>query len=148
MVVEFNQDALRDLADDAAVEAFVADLGEQVAARANDSARRLLHDRGGGGVGSIESHVAHDERGVYAQVGYPPEFFYMTYHELGSSHEKPRPHLRPALFATRRATGGTESAIRGIRGDKRIAKQVKRNRELAKARKAAARAAKTRRKGG
>ena len=136
MRLEFNQEALAALADDAALEAFVGHLGEQVAERANTRARALFTDQGGGGVGSIESHIEHDERGLLARVGYPAEYFYMNLHEVGTQHERPRPHLRPALFGTKRSTGGKESAIRSVRQSKAAGKVTKRNRELAKARKA------------
>ena len=131
----FNQSALKSLEDEAALAQFVGHLGEEVAQRANARAEQLFTDRGGGGVGSIESHLEHDERGVYARIAYPDEHWYMNLHEVGTERERPRPHLRPALFGTRRSTGGTDSAIRSIRQDKAAGKVTKRNRELAKARK-------------
>lgn len=135
MELQFNQAELAKLADDPALEQFVARLGEQVADRANAKAEKLFTDQGGGGVGSVESHLEHDERGPYAHIAYPPEHWYMNLHEVGSEHEKPRPHLRPALFATRQATGGKESAIRRIKQNKAAQQTTKRNRELHKARK-------------
>lgn len=142
MDINFDQAALKALEDEASVHAFVADLGQQVAERANSNAARLFKDEGGGGVGSVESRMERDERGPYAWIGYPPEYFYMWFGELGTQRERPRPHIRPALFATKQATGGKTSAIKSIRQSKAAGKVTKRNRELAKARKA------TRRKNG
>lgn len=141
MELRFDQAALRALASSAEVERFVGDLGQQVADRANARAETLFTDQGGGGVGSIESHLEHDERGTYARIAYPPEHWYMNIHEVGSEHEKPRPHLRPALFGTRRSTGGKDSAIKRIRQSKSAQKATKRNRESANVRHKAAKAA-------
>ena len=141
MDIQFDQAALRALATDVDLVEFIGALGEDVAARANARAEQLFTDRGGGGIGSIESHVVRDERGVEARIGYPAEHFYMTLHEVGTSTEKPRPHLRPALFAARRASGGKDSAIRSIRSSKAAGRVTKRNRQLAKERAVAKKAA-------
>lgn len=114
----FNQAALRALGTGPELKRFIGDLGEEVAARANAKAATLFESHGGGGVGSIQASVTVDERGVHSKIGYPPEHFYMWFGEIGTEHQRARPHLRPALYGTRRATGGSESSIRGIRQDK------------------------------
>lgn len=134
MELRFNQEELRQIGTMPELERFVGDLGQQVADRANARAAALFKDRGGSGVGSIESKVERDERGVFARIGYPAQYWYMNLHEVGTSRERPRPHLRPALFGVRSATGGKESAIRRIRQDKKAAATTKTNREAAKAR--------------
>lgn len=134
MALQFNQAALKALVSSSEVERFVGDLGQQVADRANARAETLFTDQGGGGVGSIESHVVTDEKGSYARVAYPPEHFYMWIHEVGSEHEKPRPHVRPALFGTKSATGGKDSAIKRIKQSKGAQRATKKNRDAAKAR--------------
>lgn len=134
--LRFNQAELAKLAEGPELEHFVAELGQQVADRANEKAAKLFTDRQGGGVGAVESHLEHDERGPFAHIGYPAQFWYMNIHEVGSEHERPRPHLRPALFATRRATGGKESAITRVKQDKAAQRATKRNRATHKARKA------------
>jgi hypothetical protein len=138
-IQNFNQAALASLNTAPELVRFVGDLGGQVAERANANAARLFTDQGGGGVGAVESRIERDDDGVYAWVGYPPEYWYMWLGELGTERQRPRPHVRPALFGTRRATGGRESAIKSIRQDKKAGRVTKRNRELAKARKAARR---------
>jgi hypothetical protein len=139
MDLKFDQAALKALDRDNDLERFVGDLGQQVADRANARAATLFKDEGGGGVGSIESHVEHDEKGTYARVAYPPDKYYMWIHEVGSEHERPRPHVRPALFGTKRATGGKESSIKSIRQSKSATAATKRNRAAATARRTAKR---------
>ena len=134
--LKFNQAELAKLDTMPELEQFVAELGREVAKRANAKAERLFNDRLGGGVGSVESHLEHDDRGTFARVGYPRQFFYMNIHEVGSEHERPRPHLRPALFATKRGTGGKDSAITRVKQDKAAQRATKRNRATHKARKA------------
>jgi hypothetical protein len=137
MELKYNQAALAALDTNADVERFVGDLGQQVADRANARAETLFTDQGGGGVGSIESHLEHDSKGTLARVAYPPEHFYMWIHEVGSEHERPRPHVRPALFGTKKATGGKESSIKGIRQSKSATAATKRNRAAATGRRTA-----------
>jgi hypothetical protein len=139
MDLKFNQAELKALQSAPEVDRFVGDLGEKVADRANARAQALFTDQGGGGVGSIESHVEHDEKGAYARVAYPPEHFYMNIHEVGSEHEKPRPHLRPALYGTKAATGGKDSAIKRVKQSKSATAATKKNRAAATARRTAKR---------
>lgn len=134
--LKWNQAELAKIAELPELEEFVAELGREVAKRANAKAEKLFTDRLGGGVGAVESHLEHDDRGAFARVGYPARFFYMVIHEVGSEHERPRPHLRPALFATRRATGGKDSAITRVKQNKAAQRATKRNRATHKARKA------------
>lgn len=136
VVLKFHQAELAKLEDAPGLLRFIGDLGNEVAQRANARAAKLFTDQGGGGVGSIESHVEHDAKGPFARIGYPAEYWYMVLHEVGTEHERPRPHLRPALFGTRKATGGKESAIKSIRQDKKTALRTKRNRSLFQARRA------------
>lgn len=135
MDLKFNQAELAKIADEPALKQFVGDLGDQVAARANAKAEKLFTDQGGGGVGSVESHMEEDDRGPFARIAYPPDHWYMNLHEVGTEHEKPRPHLRPALFGTRQVTGGKESAITRVKQDKAAQQTTKRNRAFHKARK-------------
>jgi hypothetical protein len=114
-------------------------LGQKVADRANSRAQALFTDDGGGGVGSIESHVEHDENGAYARIAYPRSHFYMWIHEVGSEHEKPRPHVRPALYGTKAATGGKDSAIKRVKQSKSATAATKKNRAAATARRTAKR---------
>lgn len=139
MNLKFDQAALKALASASDVERFVGDLGEKVADRANTRAAALFTDQGGGGVGSIESHIVHDEKGVYARVAYPPEHYYMWIHEVGSETEKPRPHVRPALYGTKAATGGKDSAIKRVKQSKSATAATKKNRAAATARRTAKR---------
>lgn len=135
MELKFNQAELAKITESPELERFIGDLGQQVADHANARARRLFESQGGGGIGSIESHIEHDDRGTYARIAYPPQHSYMNIHELGSKHEKPRPHLRLALFAVVRATGGKESAITRVKQNKAAQRTTKRNRAFHKARK-------------
>jgi hypothetical protein len=134
MDLKYDQAALRALTTSADVERFVGDLGQQVADRANARAELLFTDQGGGGIGSIESHIEHDEKGVHARVAYPPEHFYMNIHEVGSETEKPRPHLRPALYGAKAATGGKDSAVKRVKQSKSATATTKKNRAAATAR--------------
>jgi hypothetical protein len=135
----FDQAALKALDSDADITRFVGDLGQAVADRANARAATLFTDRGGGGIGSIESHIEHDEKGTFARVAYPPEHFYMWIAEVGSEHERPRPHVRPALYGTKRATGGKESSIKSVRQSKSATAATRKNRAAATARRTAKR---------
>lgn len=134
MKLTFNAAALADIDKMREVEQTVEHLGQDVADRANARAETLFTDRGGGGVGSIESHIEHDERGTFARVAYPPEHFYMNIHEVGSETEQPRPHLRPALYGTKKATGGKDSAIKRVKQSRGAQRTTKKNRDAAKAR--------------
>ena len=137
--LKFNQDELARIGRGRELEAYVAALGEEVAARAKARAEKLFVDRGGGGIDSIASRIERDDKGVYARIGPDAAHWYMWLHEVGTVRERPRPFMRPALFGTRKATGGKESAIRGIRQDRRAAARTRVNRAAAKARRQAAR---------
>jgi hypothetical protein len=139
MQLKFDQAALKALDTDPDVVRSVADLGDTVADRANARAEALFTDQGGGGVGSIESTIEHDEQGTYARIAYPPEHSYMWIHEVGSEHEKPRPHVRPALYGTKQATGGKDSAIKRVTQSKTAQATTKKNRAAATARRTAKR---------
>jgi hypothetical protein len=131
MQLKFDQAALKALDNDADVVRSVSDLGDTIADRANARAEALFTDQGGGGVGSIESHVEHDEQGTYVRIAYPPEHSYMWLHEVGSEHEKPRPHVRPALYGTKDAAGGKGSGIKRVTQSKSASATTKKNRAAA-----------------
>lgn len=99
--IDFDQGALRKLERGKAVTDALEKTGRDVADQANANAEQLFTDRGGGGVGSLETQVVEDTDGVIAKLVYPPEHFYMWFGELGTEHQRARPHVRPALYAKR-----------------------------------------------
>jgi hypothetical protein len=99
MDLHFNEDALRELGSAPEVERFVGSVGGQVADRANARAATVLASHGGGGIGSVESHLQHDNKGAFARIAPDPAHSYMWFAELGTEHERPRPFIRPALYA-------------------------------------------------
>jgi hypothetical protein len=132
MQLKFDQAALKALDNDPDVVRSVSDMGDTIADRANARAEALFTDQGGGGVGSIESHIEHDEQGTYARIAYPPEHAYMWLHEVGSEHEKPRPHVRPALYGTKdSAAGGKSAGIKRVTQSKSATATTKKNRAAA-----------------
>ena len=135
--VAFDQAALKAIDNEPQLVSFIEGLGLEVANRANTNAASRLTDRGGGGIGSVESRIEHDDQGAYARIAPDPTHFYMWFAEFGTSRERPRPFLRPALYAVRGATGGKTSAIRSISRNRAAAAITKRNRLLYRARKAA-----------
>lgn len=130
----FDQAALKALANSADLRQFVSDVGDAVAQRVNEKDAKVLTPGEGGGVGSFESTIATDDQGFYARGSYPPDNFYMWFHQFGTEREKPRPTVIPALFATRSSGGKGTSAIGRIRQDKKTKLRTKRNRSLAKTR--------------
>lgn len=77
----------------------VEDLADEVGAQVADRARELAPKRTGKGASNIAHQVGEDVDGVFVDVGYKPDGFYMAFQELGTEHNPPRPHLRPAIDA-------------------------------------------------
>lgn len=93
--VVLHQGAIRALGREGAVP-IVQAVGEQVATRAASAAPKAS----GRGAGSIHSESGVDDTSAVAKVSWSPTFFYLYFHEVGTSKMSARPFLRPALDGT------------------------------------------------
>lgn len=93
--VVLNQSAIDDLSKAPAVP-ILENVGGQVAERA----AQLAPKRTGAGAASIHAEAEVDGESAVAKVSWAPEFFYLYFHEMGTSKMSARPFLRPALDGT------------------------------------------------
>ena len=98
MDIEWDDDELARIVEENGVKQLIDGAGKNVADRSNVNAGMFLEDRGGGGIGSVQSEMDSDQDGPFARIAPDPEHYYMWFAEFGTSHEEPQPFIRPALF--------------------------------------------------
>lgn len=85
----------------AALDAFHTEVGTQVVDRAGslvaERAADLAPKETGAGAASIHHEVELESGVPVAKVSWEPDYFYLLFHELGTSRMPARPFLRPAL---------------------------------------------------
>ena len=97
LYIDLDMDAVYDLADDPEAEEMCFDVGEQVAEVAAEFAPKAS----GAGAASIHAEVGRDGAGVFADVSWDRDHFYMYFAEVGTEHQSATPFLRPALDQAR-----------------------------------------------
>lgn len=91
--LNFDHGEIAALAGEAELIAHTERLGRLVA----DAARALAPKRTGAGAESIDVWPGRDSAGVYADVGWDRQHFYMLFREFGTSTLPEAPHLEPAV---------------------------------------------------
>lgn len=74
----------------------VVDALDKIGREIADDARIAAPKLTGAGAASISHEVVTDENGSAVRVSWDKKHWYMKFAELGTSHENPRPFLRPA----------------------------------------------------
>jgi HK97 gp10 family phage protein len=94
--LRLDASAIEDLGFTDEAEELAQEAGDEVAERAAE----LAPKRTGAGAASIHAEAGRDEDGVYADVSWTPERFYMYFQEIGTERVTAQPFLRPALEQT------------------------------------------------
>jgi HK97 gp10 family phage protein len=90
--VEVNRAAVTEIEHSPGAEEYLARVGDAIAEDAAIAAPKLT----GHGASTIHGEVGHDTEGAYVRISWDTTAWYLKFAELGTSHENPRPFLRPA----------------------------------------------------